>query len=91
MFLHITLGRGRARPRTCSSGRRLTRLGPIDGLGSGSLSPLLLLSWFERVGPVLLIGSLSILGERLRDGEIFLDPSLLVGLDQREPKQYWCY
>ena len=64
----------------------MTRLVPSDGLSSRSLGPLLLLDWSERVKPGLLVGSLSLLGEGLRDVEIFHDPPLLVGLDQREPK-----
>ena len=87
MFQHITLSRGRTRPGTCSSWLRMTRLGPSDGLGGGSLGPLLpALDWLERVGPGLLVGSLSLLGERFREVAIFRDPPLLVGLDQREPK-----
>ena len=63
----------------------MTRLDPSDGLSSRSLGPLLLLL-LERFKPGLLVGSLSLLGEGLRDVEIFHDPPLLVGLDQREPK-----
>ena len=90
-MLHVTLGGGRTRPRARSSGRRLTRLGPFEGLGGGSLSLLLLPNLFKRVEPVLLVGSLVIIGVRLRDDEIFVNPSLLVSLDESEPKQYRCY
>ena len=64
----------------------MTRLVPSDGLSSRSLGPLLLLDWPERLKPGLLVGCLILLGEGLRDDEIFKDPPLLVGLDQREPK-----
>ena len=71
---------------------RIASLGPRDGLGDRNHGLLLLLLALERVGPGLLVERPAFRGEgKWREIVIVREPSVLVGLDQSEPENCWCY